>query len=85
MITQGFDDVNFQWVRTDGTYFNENNDMEISGSGLGSGSTTYHFFNSTFNVANVNYTYNDAGYYCNAPGYNKSKIAYLTGSYIAIL
>ena len=74
MCHVGIDNVTFQWVRTDGesvTYFNETVDMEISGG---------NFSNSTFNVANVNYTDNDVGYYCNASGCNVSTTANLTGN-----
>ena len=72
--------VTFQWVRTNGedvTFFNESFDMETSGNG----SNANYYFNSTISVRNVNYTDDNAGYYCSASGCNTSRIAYLTGSY----
>lgn len=81
--TVGIDLVTFQWVRIDGddfTYFNETVDMEISGGDSSTMEGPDYFFNSTFNVVNVNYTDNDAGYYCNASGCNVSITAYLTGN-----
>ena len=81
MNTQGIDLVTFHWVRVNGsnvTIFNESLDIEMSG--LGSGGSTAYNFNSTFNVANVNYSDNAVGYYCNASGCNTSMTAYLTGN-----
>ena len=79
--TQGIGDVTVQWVRTNGTsviyYFNETLDMEASGVG----STQNYYFNSTFSVTNVNYTDNNAGYYCNVSSCSTSMTAYLTGNY----
>ena len=83
MDTVGIDLVTFQWVRTDGenvTYFNETVDMEISGGDSSTIGGPDYFFNSTFNVINVNYTDNEVGYYCNASGCNVSMTAYLTGN-----
>ena len=75
--------VTFQWVRIDGnniTHFDESVDVEISGdSSLTSFPGATFFYNSTFNVSNVNYTDNGVGYYCNASGCNVSITAYLTG------
>ena len=83
--TRGIQLVTFQWIRINRdrnvTYFNESTDIEMSGSG----STGNYFFNSIFNVINVNYTDNNVGYYCNASGCNVSMTAYLTGRLVAIL
>lgn len=68
-------DVTFQWARTNGegvTFINEDVDVETSDGDLNSTISTY-------NVTNVNYTDNSAGYYCNASDSNFSMIAYLTG------
>ena len=76
--TTGFSDIAFQWIRTNGTtviFFNKSLDLEASDVGL---NQTY-YFTSTFNATNVNYTDNNAGYHCNALGYNVSMNAYLTG------
>lgn len=94
--TEGIDLVTFQWVRTDGenvSFFNQNIDMEVSGSGSGahpsakqsqsSRTPVADHFNSTLNIVNVNYTDNSVGYYCNASGCNVSMIAYLTGKRVS--
>ena len=77
--TQGMN-VTFQWVRTNGTtvmFFNETLDVEARGVGS---TQNYSDFNSTFSVTNVNYTNNNAGYYCNVSDCNTSMTAYLTGN-----
>ena len=84
MNTIGIDLVTFQWVRTDRenvTFFNETVDMEISGDDSSS-MFADNFFNSTFNVTNINYTDNNVGYYCSASGFGMSMIAYVTGTYV---